>query len=31
MKEHLMEVQVICYQKQVIGIVEAHEINVSAQ
>lgn len=31
MKEHLMEVQVICYQKQVIGIVEAHEINYSLQ
>ena len=31
MKEHLMEVQVICYQKQVIGIVEAHKINYSLQ
>lgn len=31
MKEHLMEVQAICYQEQVIGIVEAHEINYSLQ
>ena len=30
-KQQLMEVQVICYQGQVIGIVEAHEINYSQQ
>ena len=30
-KQRLMEVQVICYQDQVIGIVEAHGINYSQQ
>lgn len=30
-KQRLMEVQVICYQDQVIGIVEAHRINYSQQ
>lgn len=30
-KQQLMEVQVICYQDQVIGIVEAHGINYSQQ
>ena len=30
-QQQLMEVQVICHQKQVIGIVEAHEIDYSSQ